>query len=124
MSLSNFSVATKEIKSDEGSFKVKGITLGALAELLTNYKEELETLFSGTADIPNLIVKAPDFCAELIAHAAGEPDEIEKVKDLPLGLQLTAIGSIWELTAVDVPELGKLLKKISPETEIPPLLGG
>ncbi len=122
MSLANLVAITEKIESPHGDFEVRGLTLQALAGLLKDHAEELSKLFDGEIDFQAVVREFPDLVAMLIAQAAGEPEYVDNVKELPFGVQLNAIEKIWNLTAVDVEELGNLIRSLTKGMEnlVPP----
>lgn len=104
---------TGKIVSPHGDFEVQGLSLEGLAGLLTDYAEDMKSLFEGDLDFHKLLVESPDLAAKIIALAAGEPEYEDNVKALPFGVQIIALKKIWDLTAVDIEELGKLLRSLT-----------
>jgi hypothetical protein len=111
--LKDITVQSVEIKLPDGqSFRVTGLTLTALGELLADYKEPLEALMENKLDLNQIADHYPDFMAKVVALAAKEPDEWEKVKDLPFTTQLLAFEQCWDLTIPDYDALKKLIERI------------
>jgi len=112
MSLADLVAIRDTVETPGGNFEVQGLTLEALAGLMGEHSEELSSLFDGKLDFAVLIKESPALVSKLIAYAAGEPKEIDKVRALPFGMQLIAMKKIWDLTAVDIDELGNLFRNL------------
>lgn len=95
---------------EESSFEVTGLTIEGLVYLLQEDRENLAALFEGgIRDFNSAMKFAPEFCAKLVAQAAGEPGQWKKVQKLPIGVQLKALNAVWKLTNFTADELGKAL---------------
>ena len=92
------------------SFEVRGLSLEDMVMLLESHREALAMIFAtpnGT-DFEELLKRFPTFVAAAIAYAADEPDMVDQVRKLPVGVQLRAIEEVWELSSLDVETVGKL----------------
>lgn len=115
MSLANLVVETAAVKFRGGEFTVRGLGLDTVAALMQDGSREelgtavnhLEVLFKATKaedsegikqGINMLVVQLPGLAAKVIAYAADEPGEVDKVRKLPLPVQLEAILAIGRLT--------------------------
>lgn len=115
MSLKDIVIEKKEITVGKVKVPLTGLTLASLVGMLTDYKDEIALLLGdkkGQDALADMATTSPKFIAKLIAMSAGEPDLADKAEQLPLGVQLTAIRYIWELTALDADELGNLLGEV------------
>jgi len=112
MSLADLVVIKEKVETPGGNFEVQGLTLEALAGLLKEHATELSKLFDGELDFAILLKESPELVSKLIAYAAGEPEQLENVKSLPFGVQLIAMKKVWDLTAVDIDELGNLFRNL------------
>jgi hypothetical protein len=95
-----------------GDFTVQGLNLTSLGGLIKEYREPLEALMENTLDINTIADKYPEFMAKVIAIAADEPDEWEKVSKLPFPTQFLAFEKCWDLTIPDYEALKKLIERI------------
>jgi len=102
-----------ECPGDE-SFQVRGLSLEDVVLLLENHTDALKSIFGAPAgtDFEMLLKEFPQFVAAAIAYAADEHELEEKVRKLPIGVQLRAIQEVWELSSLDVDTLGKLAGSI------------
>src|SRR5690606_9829538 len=110
MALKDIIAPEREIKFMDTSFTVGALDLTLVLLLLKARMPEAKSLFDeakrkGLVDNPDpmsialmLMQLAPDFVAEAVAMAAGEPDMADKVRKLPVGTQLEAIDAIMDLT--------------------------
>lgn len=112
MSLADLVAVKEVVETTGGTFEVQGLTLKALAGLLKDHSEELASLFDGELDFAVLLKECPELVSKCIAYAAGESEQIEKVRCLPFGVQLVAMKKVWDLTAVDTDELGKMVRQL------------
>ena len=110
--LKDIVVSKRKIEIDDQSFEVRGLTLTDLAHLLVDYREPLDKLMEGKVDFTEVADTYPDFMAKVIATAAEEPEEWEKVKQLGFATQLLAFEACWDLTIPDYKALGKLVERI------------
>ncbi len=115
MSLANFEIETAAVKFRGGEFTVRGLGLDAVSYLMQSGSREeldlavsqLEELFRASTEkdsaaiaggIQKLIVQLPGLAAKVIAFAAEEPNEVAKVRKLPVSVQLEAMLAIGRLT--------------------------
>jgi DNA-binding transcriptional regulator PaaX len=111
--LKDITVQTVEIKIAGGqSFHVQGVTLTGIGGLLTDYREPLEALMENKLNLQEIADHYPDFMAKIVAIAANEPDQWDKVKELPFPTQLLAFEKCWDLTIPDYDALKKLIERI------------
>ncbi len=111
--LKDIVIQTKKISLSGGqSFEVQGLTLTNLGKLVEEYKEPLEALMDAKLDLTQIADKYPEFMAKVIALAANEPDEWEKISSLPFPTQLLAFEACWDLTIPDYDALKKLIERI------------
>lgn len=96
----------------DNSFDVRGLTLEDLGSLIKDYKTPLGEMMENKINVNTIADTYPEFMAKVIAIAAGEPDEWEKVKGLPFSIQLFAFENVWDLTIPDYKALGKLIERI------------
>lgn len=132
MSLADFTPATDEVKvSDSVSFAVRGLSFDDIATLVRSHYEPLSNLFDeyiaeGVAAavtesegeelsqaVMGVMKQAPGLIADVIALAADEPDLIDKIKKLPIGVQIDAIQKTLTLTLQAEGGLGKLVETIT-----------
>lgn len=97
------------------SFEVRGLSLEDLVVLLEDHKEALVTIFASPegTDFEELLQRFPRFISAAIAFAADEPELVEQVNKLPIGIQLRAIEAVWELSSLDIEALGKLATSLT-----------
>jgi hypothetical protein len=115
MSLANLSIETAVVKFRGSEFTVRGLGLDTVAALMQDGNREelelavkqLEALYKATkaddtagitSGVNKLVVQLPGLTAKVIAFAADEPGEADKVRKLPLPVQLDAILAIGRLT--------------------------
>jgi len=94
------------------SFEVQGLTLTNLGLLIAEYKEPLEALMDAKLDLTEIADKYPEFMAKVVALAANEPDQWEKISEMPFPTQLLAFEKCWDLTIPDYDALKKLIERI------------
>lgn len=113
MLLKDIALPTKEIAVGEGSFVVRGLSLQVVGDLLESHREQILGLFGGETDPGTLLQESPRLAARMIAHAADEPGEADKVTQLPVGVQVNALEAIWDLTIPDEETLGKVMARVA-----------
>jgi len=111
--LKDIVIQTAKISLSGGqSFEVQGLTLTNLGKLVEEYKEPLEALMDAKLDLTQIADKYPEFMAKVIALAANEPDQWEKISSMPFPTQLLAFEKCWDLTIPDYDALKKLIERI------------
>ena len=111
MALKDLVVPKSVITLSEGqSFEVRGITLTDLSAMLDHDYDAVAALFLGDVKIEEALRQTPTLIHIMIAHCAGEPDEVEKVASLPIGIQVEALVKLWELSTLDPDELGNVMR--------------
>jgi hypothetical protein len=110
MGLKNLVIPETTIRYGEEDITVTGLDMEGIVILLQEDEETFRSLFEmDDLTLMKLIKIAPNFVAKMIATAAGEPNEVAQVKKLPLGIQLKLLEAVWELTVLDMDELGKVM---------------
>ena len=112
MSLGDVVIETREVPVGESSFAVRGLSLRDVAVVIDGHLKELEALFkkfqegAESADeeqaaedlLRSALVSAPEMLAKAIALAADSPELVDKCLRLDVGVQITALQNVWELT--------------------------
>lgn len=114
MALANYVVPLERIElPDGGEFVVRGLALNDVMMLVLEQKDSLEHAFNFVeknnlhlgqvnGDIGlKLLRDLPTLAAKLVALAAREPEEFEKVGNLPAPVQLDALEKVARLTFKD-----------------------
>ncbi len=110
MSLKNLVIPEKSVEFGGEKITVTGLDMEGIVILLQEDEEMFRSLFElEDLTLFKMLKIAPDFCAKMIATAAGEPNELEQVRKLPLGIQLKLLEAVWELTVLDMDDLGKVM---------------
>ena len=106
MSISNLKFPTSEVKTPAGNIPVRGLSVSNLVDLIRQFDSAIMGI-ANTSGITKMtaaevgreiLMKTPDLAAALVAAAAGEPDNIEGAKALPLGVQVAILEKSAELT--------------------------
>lgn len=114
MSLRDLVVEPKTVKFGNGEVTLYPITLRDVILLSKEFAPELGSLMNGEqVDVPRLITQSPLFVSSLVSHSAREPDAVDLVAALPFSVQLIALQTIWDLSAVDGDLLGKFVLRLS-----------
>ncbi|MCB1865173.1 MAG: hypothetical protein KDG50_07055 [Chromatiales bacterium] len=133
--LRDFKPETRGVKFSGGSFEVRGISLEDLAVLVRTHLPDLETLFQlferaeeiDGGDLDSLAAavfrEAPGFVANVIALAAGEPDEAPTAQLLPFPVQVQVIKDVAELTFSEVGGVKKFLTIVASMLGSPTTIG-
>lgn len=141
MKLADYSPPTKAVPIGQGNtLVVRGLGLPDAAILVREHFPDLDGLWElislstggnltqegFTSLATALVSNAPGFAANLIALAAGEEDHADKAMTMPVGVQISALLTIFELTFAEVGGPGKalgviadLLKKKAPTIKTP-----
>jgi len=113
--LANLVIEQQTIRFKTGEFVVRGIGLDTITALFHDgNREDMETAVGEleavyrasqgkdnaalTEGLTRLVVRLPALTAKLIARAADEPGEWEKVMKLPLPVQLDTLLAIGRMT--------------------------
>jgi hypothetical protein len=109
---------TPVIYKDGELFHVGGLCLADIVALQKDYLEELKVVFGegGEDQLQKLLTQAPTFVAQVILHTAqGEentPENLAIIQRLPVGVQLAALISIFNLTYLSAEDLGNVCKVV------------
>ena len=110
MSLANLVIPEREVSYGDAVIKVTGLDMEGIVVLLQEDRDTMDLILNTEKlSLATLLKTAPNFCAKMIAHAAGEPKQWRKVKKLPFGIQMQLVESVWELTHLDMDTVGKVI---------------
>lgn len=113
MALADYTPVRAPVEFKGGSFDVRGLSLDDVSVLMRSHLPDVEAivdlLAKGNAgaefDVTSvmehaitLVKEAPGLVANLIALAADDPDNVDKVRSMPLPIQVRAIETICNLT--------------------------
>ena len=118
MSLANLQLRTEAVPYNDSEITLHGLSANAIAGLILLQFSNIEEIFNivegagvkSTADLANvnvaevgqrLLVQMPDFIAHVIAYAAHEPDQWQKVIHLPAPVQVECLKKLAQLTFND-----------------------
>jgi len=111
--LKDITVPSETITIADTTFTVQGLTLADLTDLLQSHQEAITALFNGERTLGTVLEESPQLAASMVARAAGEPDAADTVARLPVGVQLTALEHVWDLTVPDEEALGKVVSRVA-----------
>jgi len=110
MSLKSLRLPEAKVELPDGGFVVRGLSLNDVSILVQRHGKRLNELyqqFTEQGDLTTetvaafalpLLQSAPEIAAELIACAAGDPDDAEIAGRLPFPVQIDALEKIAILT--------------------------
>jgi len=110
MSLKSLRLPEAKVELPDGGFVVRGLSLNDVSILVQRHGKRLNELyqqFTEQGDLTTetvaafalpLLKSAPEIAAELIACAAGDPDDAEIAGRLPFPVQIDALEKIAILT--------------------------
>lgn len=122
MSLANLQLRTAVVpyagQNETHDITLHGLSANAIAGLILSQLDNIEQIFNivesagvkKTEDLANvniaevgqrLLVQLPDFIAHVIAYAAHEPEEWQKVMHLPAPVQMECLTKLATLTFKD-----------------------
>ena len=118
MSLANLQLRTEAVPYNDSEITLHGLSANAIGGLILSQLSNIEEIFNivegagvkRTADLANvnvaevgqrLLVQMPDFIAHVIAYAAHEPDQWQKVIHLPAPVQVECLKKLAQLTFND-----------------------
>ena len=118
MSLANLQLRTEAVPYNDSEITLHGLSANAIAGRILSQLSNIEEIFNivegagvkSTADLANvnvaevgqrLLVQMPDFIAHVIAYAAHEPDQWQKVIHLPAPVQVECLKKLAQLTFND-----------------------
>ena len=111
MALKDLTVLRETIQvSKTDSFTVRGLSLHDLAALLKHDYDAVASLFTGAMSLDEALKTTPKLIHLMIAHCADEPEEVDKVATLPIGVQIDALVKLWELSTLDPDEVGNVVR--------------
>lgn len=150
MSLANLQLRTEAVPYNDSEITLHGLSANAIAGLILSQLSNIEEIFNivegagvkSTADLANvnvaevgqrLLVQMPDFIAHVIAYAAHEPDQWQKVIHLPAPVQVECLKKLAQLTFNDEAGFREFVgnvvaalrsaKSVVPQTSNPSLVG-
>lgn len=109
MSLANLVVPEDHHTIGDQEIRLTGLSMEAIVMLLQDNKPVLEAMMDTGLTSQKLIQIAPVFVAKMIAYSANEPDMVEHARKIPFGDQVVMVNKIWNLTHVDMEEVGKVV---------------
>lgn len=136
MSLKDYEFPTKVIPIDAShSFTVRGVDFSDLVALANRHGPALGMIYVKVAEMGGEEGKAklnpeeiggllmtlgaefPDLLADIIATAAGEPGQKDKVKKLRFPVQVEALYGVIELSVIGEHEVKKLIEIVTKMAE-------
>lgn len=126
MGLGSYKAPSHEVVLTGGSFTVKGLSLNDVSLLIHHHLPDIEALFdlfTNAKDVTDtdfrplavsLVSQAPGFAANVIALAAGEPDNAKAAETIPFPVQVDVLMKIGDLTFSEVGGVKKALESIVP----------
>lgn len=115
MSLANLVSRGEEVTlpgANKDKVTVYPLTIEAVGLLLKDYSESMTGLMGGKMSPVDVIREAPKLAAAVIAHGTHNPTETEYAGKLPLGIQVTLVSKIWELSGVTAEDVGKTVSHL------------
>ncbi len=129
MGLRDYELPSEIVPIDEkNSFVVRGISFEDVTKLVNRYGPFLALIYTKIIEmkakddlrpetlgmlVQQAFAEFPDAVADLIAMAAEEPDQVQKIKRLPTGIQLDAIDKIMRLTFAGEGDIKKLVETVT-----------
>ncbi len=150
MSLANLQLRTEAVPYNDSAITLHGLSANAIAGLILSQLSNIEEIFNivedagvkSAADLANvniaevgqrLLVQMPDFIAHVIAYAAHEPDQWQKVIHLPAPVHVECLKKLAQLTFNDEAGFREFVgnvvaalrsaKNVVPQTSNPSLAG-
>ena len=123
--LADLNVERRTVQLKGGSFEVEGLSLESFAVLVRTHLPDLEDLFAMFDNVENMtiddvqklaskvVMEAPGFAANVIALAAGEPEQAPRVQKLPFPVQVQTLMDIGDLTFSEVGGVKKFLPVVA-----------
>lgn len=124
--LTDVVIQTGEVETAGGSFTVSPLTGADILGIFLGHKIAVDQMYDSFKDgvsqqdiFVSLVVHAPEIVADIIARAAGQPDDagISAARKLDVGAQLMALEKIGALTVSSVGGLGNLAALIERLTQ-------
>lgn len=125
MGLKDLTIPSVPVKTPGGEFSVRGLSLNDITYVLQRHAVEVAQVISAVESnqgaVSNelvselavtMIQSAPSLAADIIAVAAGEPDQVATVRALPFPVQLDAIEKIGNQTFEVYGGPGKALEAV------------
>lgn len=129
MSLSSIVIKREHIKVGNESFEVRGLSLFDLQVLMTVHMDDIlqcvqmydefdsqhEDAFEDVGVLSLFLAEIskelPELCCAIIAYAADEQDQVDKVKQFPMGLMVSSMITIGKLTFEEIGGVKKLVEQ-------------
>lgn len=129
MGLRDYELPTEAVKiDDKTSFTVRGVSFEDITRLVQKHGPVCVLVYTKFAEakgkhglrpetlgqlLTSVLHSFPEAVAEMIAIAADERDQVEKVIKLPVGVQFDAIEKIIRLTFAGESDLKKLVEIVT-----------
>lgn len=113
MSLANLVVPEDHHEVGGQRIRLTGLSMEAIVMLLQEDKGIMEVMMDTGITTGKLVEIAPNFVAKMIAHSAGEPSMVDKVKTIPFGDQVQMVNKVWTLTNIDMDAVGKVMELLA-----------
>lgn len=110
--LQDLVVSYRTVKYNDNEIKVRGLSLNDLAFIIQDHGKDFGDLFDGNLSIAELIPKCPGMVAKIIACAADDPDNWEKVNAYPAGLQIKLVEVIWNQSMLSKETVGNFISSL------------
>jgi hypothetical protein len=95
--------------SSKGSMLMRALTLQEIVQVLLTYKDDFVSIYgealSAEPNYAGILVAAPAMVADIIALSADAVGQEPDIMRLPASVQLTAIATVWRLSAPNPKEL-------------------
>lgn len=126
MGLRDIVIKTKTIKAEGASFEVRGVSMNDLMVAASDYGPQLGLVFTKlktgeiqAEDVRSSIIalakEFPELLAAIICLAADdyEPEMVEKLKKVPIGVTADALEAVFSLTFASEADVKKLVESLT-----------
>lgn len=113
--------ATKEIKykgtgKKERIIKVYPLSLTGIGILIKESSDSFNSLLTGEIKTSELMANAPALAGRIIKIGTRDDASVDDILKLPIGLQLSILEAVWELSELDPVHLGKSIRRFTEMT--------
>lgn len=108
--------AQKEVTYKGKSITVYPLSLKGISLLIKESSKSFNGLLAGEVKMNELLSEAPELAGRIMKLGTRDDSPLEDVLNLPIGLQISIMKAIWELSELDPVNLGKSIRRFTEVT--------
>lgn len=108
--------AQMEVKYRGKTITVYPLSLTGISLLIKESSKSFDSLLAGEIKMNELLSDAPELAGRIMKLGTRDESPLEDVLNLPIGLQISIMKAIWELSELDPVNLGKSIRRFTEVT--------